>query len=170
MQQLDGTKGVKLKRTKHMEERVVDRPLTFELTEDDYSRLGKDAGEAAHELRSIGGEFEKVKKTWKENIDAADGRLVQILSTIREGKEKRQVKCIERKDFQNSRVDYIFDGEIMESRAMYDSERQAEFTLTKPGQKAKDVEFERAEPKSEDVGAVIKEETSRRSKKDASTN
>lgn len=78
-----------------------------------------------------------------------EGELLGVLSTIRKGTEDRVVKCIEQKDFVNHMVHYIFNGEVLHSRAMEMHERQLEIV-----KQAQPVEKKGT---LEDLGASLKQ-------------
>lgn len=130
--ELDGTHGYKIRDTADLKERTVERTLTFKLTEDDFSQKGKLAGNLSAELRKLESEEASVKKEWKEKLAEKEGDLYSVLSTIRKGAEDRVVKCIEQRDFNGHMVHYIFNGEVLHSRAMELHERQLE--IVKPPQ------------------------------------
>lgn len=124
MDKLDGTKGQPLTKTTEVMEEIVLRDLTFTLTEADFAEKGKAAGRTAAELRGLEDEFDTLKKEWKGRLDDKESDLSDIHATIRRGKETRHVKCVERKDFNANSVEYLFNGEVLESRAMGLEERQ----------------------------------------------
>jgi hypothetical protein len=69
---------------------------------------------------------DREKRLLKGEIDSKQCEMEAHLDIIRDGVESRLVECIEKKDFQKYRVDYVYDGKVMESRAMEMGERQLE--------------------------------------------
>ena len=151
MTELDGTKGYVLTNDKEIEEKSVDRDLTFILTEDDFSAKGKLAGRLSADLNKSRNEFESVKKDWKGKIEEKEGELSSVLATIRRGEEVRRVKCIERKDYNSNIVHYIFNGEVMHERPLEINERQ--MRLVKAGEAKKPGAPEFRTPEKAGVGS-----------------
>lgn len=112
--------------SKGIQEKEVERYLTFILTEDEVRSKGIEAANVAYELGKKESEFDEVKKEWKKKIDRDEAELKGILSTIRAGKEDRHVKCLERKNFETHTVQYIYDGYVMFERPMEEHEMQFE--------------------------------------------
>jgi len=172
---LDGTKGYKLTNTKEMSEEVVEESLEFVLTEEDFSEKGKEAGKLGGELNKINNDFDLVKKEWKDKIESKEHELESVLRTIRDGKEKRKVKCVKQKDFQNYTVNWIFDGEVMHSRPMELHERQMELKVVNAGAatsretEKKAIAEQLVVGQANDVRDVMREETNRKTKRDHST-
>ena len=173
MIEVDGTKNHKLVNTKEVQEKVIEKDLNFKLTEEDFADKGKEAGKIAGELNKLNIEFDKVKKEWKDKLNRKESELSIILGTIRRGDEDRRVKCVERKDFNNHVVEYIFNGDVMHSREMKMDERQME--LVKGGKEvSKDNEKaamqEQLSDDQKDVRDVINMETNKKTAQDLSNN
>ena len=175
MKELDGTKGYKMKNTRDVQEKQIEKYLNFKLTEEDFADKGKDAGKLAGELGKLEAEFDGIKRQWKEKIEAKQTELDIILTTIRRGDEDRKVLCVEQKDFREHVVNYIFDGEIMHSRPMEMNERQMELVkMDREVSKENEKESMEAQlkvandPQKNDIKDVMREETSKKTKQDMS--
>lgn len=137
---------------------------------------GKDAADKAQLIGETEREFDSVKKRFKGKIETQESDLADVLRTIREGEEVRLVECIERKDYQRHIVEYIYEGEVMEERAMTIDERQTEMKLvenpttvvTKDGEREKMQRHLTKEQK--ELRDVMREETSKKTAKDLSNN
>lgn len=178
MIELDGTKGFQLRNDRDYSDEVIEKDLNFKLTEDDFSTKGKEAGKLAGELRELEIEFDGVKKAWKEKLGTKEGELASVLGTIRRGDEDRRVKCVERKDYNNHEVLYIFQGQVMHKREMKMEERQ----MTMVKNHTEGVEAPKSfreqlnevtpqapvDSKTKDIREVMREETNKKTATDMS--
>jgi hypothetical protein len=106
------------------ERTIVTKTLTFTLTETEIANRGRDAADTRSELTEIMAEFEEIKQDFKGRIGAREAMLTSLLRTIKRGTEERTVECEMVKDFDRMTVQYVFNGAIMEERAMTIEERQ----------------------------------------------
>lgn len=111
-----------------IEERVIKgKELCFQLTEPEVVTIAKKASKTSQELEKDLLEFSNIRSEWKSRIEAKETALSEMLKTIGSGKELRIVECIERKNFSEFSVQYIFESRLIETRPMTADERQVEF-------------------------------------------
>lgn len=111
---------------KKQETTEVSKDLTFKLTETEFADKGKKAAALNLDLFKTNTEFEDIKKDFKSRIAATELEIAKTLKVIREGEETRNVRCQMVKKFEENRIEYVFNGTVMESRTMEAYERQME--------------------------------------------
>jgi hypothetical protein len=155
-------KGKKIKRT-----------VTFKLTDADFAAKGKEAAECARQVTALENEFEGVKEDWKAKIKNAEAKRDVALEAIRKGTEQRETDVTEVKNFTTQMVEYYLDGKKVDERKMEEPDMQQELKLKSRKRKGKEAKADKTEkteaksnvtPISEDVGHVIRSETSMKSK------
>jgi hypothetical protein len=112
--------------TPEIEERNLTKELEFKLSSADFERIGREAAQIQHELTAHRIEEKKIKTELKDKRVGLENGLARVLKVIEQGTEVRQVDCIERKNFSENKVEYVFNGEVIESRPMEGHERQME--------------------------------------------
>lgn len=108
-------------------ERKVIKDFYFELTEKDRVEKSNQLGELFHEKSELTTELEVTKNRINPQVKDLDGRISHVLGLFDVGRELRTVECMEKFDYATDKVEYIFEGEVMDSRAMNDADRQLEF-------------------------------------------
>lgn len=154
----------------------VSKPIAFDLTEKEFSEKGQEAASLSKEVRSLVGEFEGIKEDWKAKIKDREAKRDELLTVIHAKKEVRTVDTVMVKDFASKIVQYWFEGEVVEERAMTENEVQMEMELRAPKSVEKKTRVRNVKDPVEeahqtevqtqqsDVADVIKEETGRRTK------
>lgn len=101
-----------------------ERSLPFRLNDVDKARKGEVCGqlnktlEAAYEAKAI-----EMKKH-NAKIKGLEDNISKHLSMINEGIERRPVTCSMVKNFDDNKIEFWFEGEILESRDMTPADRQ----------------------------------------------
>jgi hypothetical protein len=156
----------------------VTKEFEFKLTVTEIADKGKQAAALFKEIKGLDVEFEAVKDEWKAKIKDREAKRDDLLGVINAGVELRQTESVMVKNFDTRTVEYWVevegDWDLVESRAMTESESQTEMSLDKP-KKGRSKKAQKHDPVAEahangqdtDVGSVIKEETSRRTKHSA---
>lgn len=99
------------------------------MTESEFAQKGKDAAKLQREIEVLDNKLKAAKDEHKAETGVRESELGTILSTIRRGKEDREVECEEVMDFEKGTVEYFHKGELMESRTMRNDERQASMNI-----------------------------------------
>lgn len=134
--------------------------FSFQLTTEETAKKGLRAAELAVEIVTKEEEANSVKDKFKGEVATLRREQAGLHRTIRAGSEQREVDCEEVKDWDRLLVEWKYKGDVMESRPMTAEERQVKLKLVS----AKD-----AKPLSAPIAEVMREETSRKTKQDAST-
>lgn len=113
-----------------IERREVEREIDFKLSEEEVAQFARKAAEVEQEAAKIMIEFESVKKDWKAKLKVHESERLNLMSMIRDGFQKRKVKCLEQKDFKTNTVFYIYGGSIMDERALTVDERQSALAMS----------------------------------------
>lgn len=105
-------------------EERVNHTVTFDLTEDDFAKKGKDAAKLQGEINDLEREFNAVKEEYKAKTSLLEGECSMILATIRRGKEEREVTVTKLIDFDRGIVEFWYMNKIVETRGIKPEERQ----------------------------------------------
>lgn len=108
------------------ERELVNKELEFKLSSGDYERIGKETASISAELTAWREQARTERLAWNDKISSHEDNVARLLSVIQAGKEVRMVNCTERKNFTENKIEYLFEGEVIESRAMMGEERQQE--------------------------------------------
>lgn len=119
--------------TQDIEDRTLRKELEIPLSHADVERLAKEAAGISDALTKDRIEFKKIKTEWKDRIDGLQNGLARVLTVIQAGKEARTVDCVERRNFTENKVQFLFDGQVVEERAMTSHERQQEMEVVMGG-------------------------------------
>jgi hypothetical protein len=162
-----------------------ERTLPFKLNDEDKARHGETAADLNKRLEDAKAAKKAEAAVHNENIKGLGAKLSHFLKMISEGIEQKVVTATEVKNFELNRVEFWFEGEILETREMTTADRQLDLkgTKTKKGfQKTGKVE----EPKEEEfvspdrqadmtaekkkkleVAEIIRSESNKRTKRSA---
>lgn len=150
----------------------VTKEFLFKLTQAEFADKGQEAAARCKEAEKLSSQFEEVKTEWKAKITAVEAKRDELLAVIHAKEEKRTVDAILVQDFEGKRIQYWFEGRVIEERAMTEAELQMELKL-KNSKKAEDKKADDAKGKKAsvaertedgDVKAVIRAETRKASK------
>lgn len=154
------------------QDKIVNKTLTFNLSEEEILEKARTATVARQDLRKKLAEFDVAKSKFKNEIAELEDIRDVNLDLVHEEKEERRVDCIERRNFESGEVEYLFNGEIMHKRPMMIEERQVEMPIQQrqPGRMDKDKMRKHlaavpATNEQKEIRDVIREETSGKTKK-----
>lgn len=150
----------------------VKRALPFKLTDQEKARKAEAAAELNEQLEAaVKAKKEEVAKH-TEKISSLTKRISGHLHAISTGEERREVQCLEVKNFEKDQVEYSFKGEVLETRPMTADDRQLDLKTQKGKKEAKEIpKYQRLAPRytpkkqddgDEDIAQVHKLETSRK--------
>lgn len=126
------------------ERELINKELEFKLSSSDYERIGKETATLSGELTVWKEQKRTEQLAWNDKIHSHEDNIARLLKTIQEGKEVRMVNCTERKNFTENKIEYVFQGEVIESRALTGQERQQEMHLAITGGKVLQPDFKKA--------------------------
>lgn len=106
------------------ERTLTNKELAFPLSADDYKRIGEEAANISLDITSDEMQLKQIVSERKEIIAGKYGALSAKLKIIHDGKEVRMVDCVERKNFTLNKIEYLFNGIVIEERPMEYGERQ----------------------------------------------
>lgn len=163
------TKGSGKKSTKKFEKRDIKKSFWFKLTADEKKHHADEMVRFMTEKGKKELQFADVKKKWQGEIKELETEVEEHRQVYGAGKEWREVKCIEVKDFQKLEVRFTIGKKVMESRKMDDREKQMALQVNgKPiDNKANGKDEQKIDKKTGEIRDVIKEETSKNTKKSA---
>lgn len=148
----------------------IKRALPFTLTDAEKARKGELAATLNKKLEAA----QEAKKTevakHSAGIKELQNKISTTLAYINDGVERREVLCLEVKNFQDSVVEYKFEGKVLENRPMTDADRQVEMKVVKPAVKSMRDVTKRArlpykddeDSREEEIAQVHRIETSRK--------
>lgn len=148
----------------------VTKEFMFKLTEKEKSALGEKGAGVHANIKVTEANFKEVKSNWAAKIKDLKAQEDVISLAITEGLEKRVVDAVMVKDYELNEIKYFVSGELIESRDMTESERQAELHEQKGVKRAvkqKLAKVETAATPDEDIAKAIKEETTKKTKRSA---
>lgn len=114
-----------------MQETTVDLTLTFDLTDKQVMEYGREASKINSEISGLRGELKALRDDFKGKITLKENNLQALLSTIRRGKEDRQVQCKQVFDFEAGVVTVWYGSRLVEERAMRPDEKQMSLHIVK---------------------------------------
>lgn len=135
-------------------ERKIYREFKFKLTNEQIIHKAKITADLVEKVELEESRFTDLKKAHKETLKYLQGEKRSQLRKIRNGYEEKIVECIEVRDYSEGKIFYVYEGQIMEERAMLAEELQVEMPLKTKTEETKDYS----------VRDVIREETSRNTK------
>lgn len=113
--------------------RLVPKEVWFELKDVEIVERARRVAEIRKEVDAVKEEAKGVASDFKGRINVLESEQKALLQTVRANGEHRTVECEFRKDFAANKVEYLFDGKVVEERAMNWEERQAEMDLVRDG-------------------------------------
>lgn len=153
--------------------KTIKRMIAFNLTEEQKAKKGEAAAKLNESLEAAVEKKKEAMSDHSEKIKGLTAKIRKFLHELNEGKEQREVECVEVKNFESNTVEYWFEGENVFARKMEPSDRQEEMDL-KPKRGPK---WQTAAPKKEfpvssedarekeEIAQVVKMETSRKTKR-----
>lgn len=156
----------------------ISKEIDFVLTREDLAKKGENMSALDGEIDELELQFEEVKQNWRAKISTREAARKDISAVVRAKKERRMVDVVMVKDFEAKEITYWFEGAIVESRTMTESELQMEANFGNADKKAapKKQKLVKHDPIAEahavdgpmgDIAEVHKLETSRRDKTSA---
>lgn len=136
-----------------IEEKVITKELDVKLTHIEMAEKAKAAGDLQAEIGLENQKFNTKKKDHIASVSKLQERLWNILNVCSKGKETRTVECTERRNFSACSVEYIYGGDVVETRAMEDGEFQKDM-FTKEEKK-----FSKADSVDAEVESVEESES-----------
>lgn len=100
------------------------RKLPFKLDDSDKAKKGMLAAEVSMQIDEAKAKMASANAKIKEAIKTKTAQVNALLREIREGVERREVQCVEIKNFEKSEIEWHFEGKILESRDMVAADRQ----------------------------------------------
>lgn len=158
------------KTLKNPKGKKVTREVEIGLDTETRAKLAEELGEKLKAKTKLDAEFSEVKQKWKDRIQPVADRIGAIENFLENGKEKKTVETIMVKNHDENKVEYWFQGKIVDWRHMNESDRQEDMTLkTKRGASpdkrlGKDAPIE---TRDEEIKNIHKLETSRKTKHSA---
>lgn len=147
---------------KNVRVRQITKILPVQLTDKEMQTAGSEQAEALHELADTEGEAKRAADDYKGRMKEKKAVIIRLMDLIRAGKEHREVKCEEERDFTDGvmKITRKDTGEIVEARALRADERQLQLLETPEAEDAEgedDPDFglappdamEKAEPKAQ---------------------
>lgn len=139
----------------------VTREVEIDLDDSTHAKLSKERGDKLRTKARLTAEFEEVKTKWTERIKPISDRLAVLDESVRNGKEKKTVECVLVKNFEDNKMEYWFEGKIVDHRPMTAADRQEDLVLKNKKKRTNSVVMPE---KEDDVTNVRKLETSKRTK------
>jgi hypothetical protein len=161
------------KTKKNPEGTIVSKTFEFALTQEESDNLGKKAASISMNILATELNFKEVKADWNAKIKTMKAERDTLSKAITDGKEERTVDAVLVKDYTAKEIKFYFDGAVIEARTMTTEESQMELEehLKKQSrgkkQKLQLVKNTNGNEAESEIGDVIKEETSRRTKRSA---
>lgn len=119
------------------------RMLPFKLNDQEKARKAEAAARLNEKLAEAKDKKKNEVAKHTAGIKELETKISNHLVCIAGGIERREVVCLEVKNFDDSRVEYHFEGEVLEHRPMKDADRQIVMN-TKAAAKVKEVNQELA--------------------------
>lgn len=112
------------KKTKNPEGEKIKRAVPFKLTDAEIARKAE-AASALNEQLELAVEAKKNELSkHSAKIKDFSTKIQRHLKCISSGEERREVMCVEHKNYDKDIVEYFFDGEIRDTRPMTAEDRQ----------------------------------------------
>lgn len=147
------------------------RQLPFSLNDEEKARKGEDAGKFNIQIEKAMDLKKSEMAKHNERITGLTKKRDGLLKAINEGVERREVSCVEAKNYEKNLIEYWFEGKVLESREMKPEERQQNLNEGKPSKKL--AKWQKLAPKyepkkskederDEEVASVHRLETSKK--------
>ncbi len=109
---------------KNPEGEKCERKLPFKLNDEDKARKAELAAQLNKQLEAAEAAKKADMAKHNEKIKKLRADVSTQLKMINEGIERREVTCTEVKNFEANKVEWYFEGEVLESREMKPEDRQ----------------------------------------------
>lgn len=119
-----GAEETSAEEAKPVTEEKIQHRVTFALSEEDFAEKGKQVAALNSEISKLNYEFDGAKRTHKAAVALREEEIEQLLTTIRRGKEDREVECVKSYDYEHGIVRFFHAGKVVEERAMDAYEKQ----------------------------------------------
>ncbi len=147
--------------------RKVKMEFSFQLTEKDIAKMGRDVARLHSKIGELEKELSEKKSVITTEVKKLRTESNEALKRIRAGKEPRMVDCDAHFNFQEGTVEYFHAGDSMQKRAMTEDERQTELRLA--GERTKKTNLHTIGNAKTPLAQVMHDETKRNTKRDLST-
>lgn len=121
-----GDEGVTEEDPDHIKRKQCNRTLEFFLDESDYAFKGKKLAELHYDLSEAVAAQDAAKKRHKTRVEVVQQKIDELISVMNAGCENREVEVEEVRDYNQARVQVIYEGKVHETRAMTSDELQME--------------------------------------------
>lgn len=111
----------------------VSKSFAFDLSDAEVREKVRCAGELRKEFDALHTKFEENKETTKAKLTALAGRRDDAYRVAEAGIENRTVDAILVKNYDEKKIEYWFEGKMIEHRAMTENELQIEANFDKKG-------------------------------------
>lgn len=116
----------KTKKKKSPKGKTVKRPLPFNLTDAEKATRGLEAAKLNTDIAQLTIEKKMATEEYSAKIKDRTARRNDLLTQIDDGKENREVECVEVKNFESNKVEYYFEGEKITERDLTEEDKQLE--------------------------------------------
>jgi hypothetical protein len=106
---------------------LVIKTIKVKLTDAEKSTYAYQAAKAEMAIELI----EEERKALNSQIKNHKGQRHELLKCIENGEEERSIECTVENDFDGNEVRYIYNGEVVDSRPMEESDRQLDLEKSK---------------------------------------
>ena len=117
---------------KNPEGKKVKRTVPFKLTDSEKAAKGESAAKFNEQLEAAVEQKKTAMKAHNSKIKGFTEKVSRLLGEINEGVERREVECIEIKNFEENRVEFWFEGIMRDQRPMVPDDRQQEMKIAEP--------------------------------------
>lgn len=112
------------------------RALPFKLSDREKAEKGELAAKLNKQLEQAMDLRKREMAKHNERVKDLTSKISRILTAIDDGVERREVSCVEHKNFEKNLVEYYFEGIVLESREMKPEDRQLDLAEKKASKKA----------------------------------
>lgn len=157
-------------------EQKIKKEMRFKLSAEEKNKMADEAARLSKERDAKVDELKEISKGMKADIKANQKEIDRLLDCHMKGSELREVEVVEQLDWENKRVRYYHNDELMEDREMHEAELQMKLG-TNPTRKKKpketkaqrnpDKHLTPEEMKNREIAEVHKLETKKSTKRSA---
>ena len=123
------TEKTEKKTAKKPKIKIVERHCLIKLTEAETLERAKSAADSRVEVVKLETLADSATQEFKSKITLATEKQNRLLGIVKTESEWRYLDCKEIPNFDENIVEYTFEGEIVDSRKMSESEKQVEMRL-----------------------------------------
>lgn len=143
----------------------VTREVEIDLDQSIKLKLADELTEKSRALSKLKTEYDEVKQKWKERLYPVETRVNCILNFFENGKEKKVVECVMVKNYDANKVEYWYEGKIVDHRPMTVADRQEDMPLNTRRGRSKENSVVMPTPTAqEEIADIVKAETSKKTK------